>query len=223
MIIFSDLSDVLINGVYGVENIIEDYYDTDVAVKFVERKYEVYEEFENLMRGFMTEDQFWEMFLSKGNWPFGVTELKVFLSHNFARTIPGTFDLYKIIDKYPESFEGDRPSKTRIEGRPEFWLISDHIAERHEELEYLHPEIFDLFRRQVWSFEEVAIKKDPGFFHRLIKKNDLNPDEILFIDDDVDNIASASKAGICSVWFRNYFHLRYLLSRRGFAFKTAAG
>lgn len=221
MIIFTDLSDVLIKGVLGVKEIINKRYDTDIAMKFVERKNEVYGQFEELMRGCITEDRFWEAFLSEGSWPFGIEEMKSFLSYNFALEIPGTFDLYRSIVKYPYSFKDERPSRTRIDGKqPEFWLISDHIAERQEELELLHPDIFSLFKRCIWSYDEVAIKKDPGFFQRLIKKNGLNPEEILFIDDDTNNTAAACKAGIHSVWFRNCFQLRYLLSRRGFGFAT---
>lgn len=218
MIILTDLSEVLIQGVVGLENLINDRYDISIAMRFVERKEESYELFEELMRGYITEDHFWRKFLSKSRWPFGVPEIKSLLSYSIAHEIPGTFDVYRTIAKYPVSMRGNTPSKQRIKGQPEFWLVSDHIAEREFELEQLHPEIFASFTRRIWSFDEVALKKDPGFFQRLIKKNDLNPEELIFVDDLKDNIDAAAKAGINTVWFRTSRYLKYFLQHRGFGF-----
>lgn len=215
-IIFTDLSEVLIHGVFGIEERIEHYYGDSVAMKFAKRKDELRKPFRELMRGCMTEDQFWDLFLSRGNWPFGVQEIKKLFSANLAEEIPGTFETYSSITKYPASLKNS--NKKRIDGRPEFWLISDHIKEREEELLSLHPEIFQFCSRHIWSYDEVAIKKDPAFFHRLVKKNNLDPEEILFIDDDIDNITAASEVGIHTLWFRNYLHMKYVLRRQGFGF-----
>ena len=215
-IIFTDLSEVLIHGVFGIEDRIEHYYGDRAAMKFAKRKDEFQEPFEKLMRGCMTEDQFWEMFLGRGNWPFGVSEIKNMFSANLAAEIPGTLEIYNSITKYPVSLKDGK--KKRIDGRPEFWLVSDHVEERKEELLSLHPEIFDFCSRHIWSYDEVAIKKDPAFFYRLVKKNDLDPEEILFIDDDIDNITAAAEVGIHTLWFRNYLHMKFVLRRQGFGF-----
>ena len=221
MIILTDLSEVLIRGVYGIENRVENLYGADVGMEFVVRKHEMQEQFEYLMRGCMTEDKFWKLFLRKGQWPFGVPEIKSLLSQHFATEIPGTLELYSSIISYPNIIETQKsknPNKERLDGRPEFWLVSDHIADRQEELEYLHPEVFKLVSRCIWSYDEVALKKDPAFFHRLLKKYNLKPNEVLFIDDYPDNISSASKANIDSFWFRNSLQLKHLLVRKGFRF-----
>ena len=221
MIILTDLSEVLIRGVYRLENRVESLYGTDVGMEFVVRKHEMQEQFEYLMRGCMTEDKFWRVFLRKGHWPFGVPEIKSLLSQHFSTEIPGTLELYSSIVSYPNTIEtskGKRYGKDRMDGRPEFWLVSDHIAEREEELEYLHPEVFKLISHRIWSYDEVALKKDPAFFHRLLKKNDLRPEEVIFIDDYPENTGSSSKANIDSFWFRNAWQLKHLLIRRGFRF-----
>ena len=218
MIILTDLSEVLVQGIVGLENLINEQYDTSIAMQFVERKNELYGLFEELMRGYMTEDYFWGKFLSKNRWPFGIPEIKALVSHNLAYEIPGTFEVYYTIAKHPTFIRNHVPSKERIKGQPEFWLVSDHIAERELELEYLHPEIFATFSRRIWSFDEVAIKRDPGFFQRLIKKNALKPEELLFIDDLMDNIDAAAKAGLNTIWFRNSVHLKYSLLSRNYGF-----
>ena len=218
MIIFSDLSEVLLNGIIGVENFIDQHYGMAVAKQFIERKNETKESFEELLRGCITENHFWDLFFSSGDWPLGVPEIKTIVSLNLAKEIPGTYDVYCNITRYPKSIKSDHSVRSRINGRPEFWLVSDHIAEREQELEHLHPEIFELFSRCIWSFDEVAIKKDPGFFHRLIKHNGLDPDEIIFIDDSMDNITAAAKAGIHPLWVRNSYYMRHVLRRRGFGF-----
>ncbi|MBR2855721.1 hypothetical protein IKE99_02135 [Candidatus Saccharibacteria bacterium] len=216
MIILTDLSEVLIKGVYGMDRIIERNYGLEVSTSFMKRKYVMKSSFEDLMRGCMTEDQFWERFLSGQKWPFGVTEIKGILSRNMAEEIPGTLDLYESIVKYPRTVNGDH--RNLLQGRPEFWLVSDHIAERQQELEHLHPETLGLMTRRIWSYDEIALKKDPGYFARLMKNYDLNKDEVLYIDDDMENIYASAKAGVHHIWFRNALQLRYTLSRAGFRF-----
>lgn len=218
MIILTDLSEVLVQGLVGLEDLIDQQYDTSIAMNFFERKKTMTSRFEDLLRGCMTEDDFWDEFLSEGNFPFGISEIKSLFSLNVAHEIPGTFDVYRTIGRHPAFIRNRKPSKERIEGRPEFWMISDHIAEREFELENLHPEIFASFSRRIWSFDEVAIKKDPGFFYRLIKKNDLDPEELLFIDDLVDNTTAASRAGINTLCFCNSRRLRHTLPHYGFGF-----
>lgn len=221
MILFTDLSEVLIRGIYGIEDRIDHVYDTDAAIRFAERKHEMLEQFEYLMRGCMTENQFWQKFLECDKWPFGVTEIKALLSQHFVETIPGTIKVYSSITSYPDHCESKKHKSIpmgRNEGQPEIWLVSDHIAERQEELEYLHPDVFNLVSRRIWSYDEVALKKDVAFFHRLLKKNDLKSDEVIFIDDYPDNTAAASKAGITSIWFRNSWQLKHQLVKYGFRF-----
>lgn len=218
MIILTDLSEVLIKGLYGIEDRIRDLYGVDASKQFITRKHETEGLFNDLMRGCITEDRYWSTFLSIGHWPFGLQEIKSLFSLNLAETIPGTYELYCGIIKYPVKIVNHQSSKKRLKGRPEIWIVSDHIAERKTELELLHPELFALASRCIWSFDEVALKSDPGFFHRLIKKNSLDPTETFLIDDSVDNIYGASKAFIPCAWFHNHIQLRYTMKRRGFWF-----
>ncbi|MBR2840119.1 hypothetical protein IKE82_02200 [Candidatus Saccharibacteria bacterium] len=218
MIILTDLSEVLIRGLVGLEDKIEYAYGYEAAQQYWKRKNAMSEKLEDLLRGCITEDKFWEDFLSTENWPFGVSEIKALFSKNLAEEIHGTYDLYTNIVKYPRRINEAQTSKDRINGRPAIWILSDHIAERKLELELLHPEIFNLAAQVTWSFDEVALKSDPGYFHRFIKRNYFDPEELFFIDNCIDNIHAAAKAKIPHAWFQNYRQLQYVMRRHGFWF-----
>ena len=55
--------------------------------------------------------------------------------------------------------------------------------------------IFDRFREIVVSGEECLAKPDPAIFHLAAERFAHAPQAMLFIDDNADNIASASKCG----------------------------
>jgi putative hydrolase of the HAD superfamily len=50
---------------------------------------------------------------------------------------------------------------------------------------------------QVYYSNEIGIKKPyPATFLEVCKWNDLNPDETLFIDDSIQHVEGAKKAGL---------------------------
>ena len=216
MIILTDLSEVLIRGIYGTENLIEQQYGKRIVKKYLKRREELNDVFCEVMRGHIPEDVYWHVFLHDGEWPFDADELKTILSMNLAETIPGTLSVYQRIIGHPYSFK--KGPRFHIVGRPDFWLVSDHIAEREEELWYLHPEIFSLISRKVWSFERSKLKSDKDFFAELLRGSDVDKDKLLFIDDMVVNVLAADKAGIKSILFTNAKQLEEDLESLGFAF-----
>lgn len=215
MIIFTDLSEVLIRGVYGMEEIIEERYGKKVAKKFLRRRRAVNDIFRELLRGHISEEVFWLVLLQDGNWPFDSDELQEILSINLIGVIPDTIDVYQRIIGYPDSISND---SDLVKGRPEIWLVSDHIAERALEIEYLHQEVFDLTSRWIWSFKYRQIKSDPNFFPELISDYELIPEEIVFVDDLQENLDAAASTGITCIKFENAEQLEADLSELGFLF-----
>ena len=151
----------------------------------------------------------------EGDWPFEPDELQEVLSINMIEIIPDTISVYQRIIGYPDSINND---SDLVKGRPEIWLVSDHIAERAGEIEYLHQDVFDLTSRQIWSFKRRQIKSDPSFFPELIADYRLVPEEIVFIDDLQENLDSAASTGITGIKFENAEQLEAELSALGFLF-----
>lgn len=216
MVIWTDLSEVLIGGAYGLQKFVNQAYGYEVAKQFCHRSREMNSLFCDLMRGRFSEDEYWRIFL-QGDWPFDADTAKSFMSHNMTCLVPNTMDVYQNIVYYPQwiSHEEETP---RIYDKPEIWLVSDHIRERIPELEYLHPEIFTLTSRQFWSFEAGCLKNDPRRFQEILDETGLWPDEVVFIDDNAKNTAVAESLGIASIAFSNAAQLRRRLNHLGFGF-----
>ena len=215
MIILTDLSEVLIRGITGTEKIVRDRYGKRVAKEYVQRRTGINPIFCELMRGHISEDVYWYVFLQNKSWPFNSSELKELLSLNMMKKIPGTLDVYQRIISYPDSTE---MMATQIDGRPDFWLASDHIFEREVELEYLHPDVFKLVSNQLWSFDYSILKSDTGFFRRVLSRYDLLPEEVVFIDDYQPNIVADAAEGITTIKFKDAEQLETELCRLGFLF-----
>lgn len=216
MVILSDLSEVLIHGFYGTEEVVAERYGKMVAERFWLRHLEINEDFVKVLRGDHSEDCHWLKFLSKGEWPFNVNEVKDCFSENLKKSIPGTFDVYKNINSFPLSF-GE--NLRIVEGRPEIYITSDHITERISEVKRYHPDIFLMATKHYWSCYMGIVKGDKGFFERVLAENNLQPDEVLFIDDMPRNIEKAEKLGIKSLQFHNSSTLKHEMEKLGFTFR----
>ena len=215
MIIMTDLSEVLIKGVHGMEQLVEKRYGERVARRFLDRRKATNTIFCELLRGYLSEDNYWDVFLGDDKWPFEKDELKEMLSINMIDRIPDTLSVYRRIIGYPDAVGY---YMEHVMERPTFWLVSDHIAGRNLEIEYLHPEIFNLTTNQIWSFDYSLIKSDPHFFPELIATYGLLDDEVIFIDDLPINIDAARHAGITGILFENANQLETDLRELGFLF-----
>ena len=219
MIICSDLSDVLIKGIYGFEKIVAARYGEDVAKKCWVRFLEVENYFRDLLRGEMAEDEFWRIVLSEGTWPFGLSEIKGIFSKNLQGVVPGTLDVYRRIVSHPCSLVNHHGMA--LSGRPEIYIISDHIEERLDEVKGYHPDVFSLVSKTFWSCELGMIKMDDNFFPRFLRIIDVPKDEIIFIDDNSLNTTAAAQAGIASIRFENATQLETVMKEYGFQFAEA--
>lgn len=230
--LLTDLSEVLINGIDGLEWVLANKYYKDpadqaaFARRFLERRAEMDDCFCILMRGDLTETEYWEAFLQGGDWPFDIAGVKSGFSQNLRGIIPGTMDVFHRIIGYPGII--DDQVKIVID-TPPIYLVSDHIEERLDELEQYHPEVFepyrqDIFRliqRRFWSCELGFIKQDPEFFKIVFRRLCIAPENALFIDDNPGNIAAARRIGMPSILFQNARQLeREMHDRYGFVFAS---
>ncbi|MBR3254331.1 hypothetical protein IKF88_01190 [Candidatus Saccharibacteria bacterium] len=215
MVILTDLSDVLIHGLYGADEIIAERYGKNVAEAFWQRHLETEEDFRELMRGKMSEDDYWQRLLQGDDWPFGIREIEDVFSENLRRDVPDTLQVYQRITSHPRSLLHRHDI---LLGAPEIYIISDHIEERIEEIYQYHPDIFKVAQKTFWSCELGNIKMDEAFFPQLLRVFDMPIDEFIFVDDNAYNTTAASLAGIASIYFKNAKQLEKTLRAYGFEF-----
>ena len=70
---------------------------------------------------------------------------------------------------------------------------------------FLYEVAFD--RRFISSYLGMA-KPDPRLYSRVLQRLNVNPSEVIFVDDNERNIISANKMGIKTIWFRNNAQLK---------------
>lgn len=153
--------------------------------------------------------------MEEGEWPFGVEDIKRCVSENLKRVVPGTIALYRSIAAFPASFD---EGAQIIQGRPEIFIVSDHLAERVPELKSYHPDLFEMVSREYWSCDTGRLKGDSGFFVDFLKDFNLNAKECLFIDDYERNIGMAEEAGIEAIQFESAEQLKADMEKLGFRF-----
>lgn len=182
--IIFDLSEVLISGYAGIEELIAEKYDI-AAEEFLVRKRELNERFLDLMRGNLTEEQYWEELLSGMNWNVNVEDLKTTIREYLNQPVDGTIEIVKA-----------------LKGKYQLILLSDHVREWMKYLEEQNQEL-KLFDKILLSYEIGNVKPDEETFNKVLKKAQILPEETLFIDDYEINIERAKEVGICGIVFKN--------------------
>ena len=76
-------------------------------------------------------------------------------------------------------------------------------------------DVFALFDQVVVSGDEGMVKPDPAIFHLACTRTGLAPRDLLFVDDNADNIAAARALGFPTVWFQDPAALRPAMERHG--------
>lgn len=214
MVIFSDLSDVLIEGIGKASQIVVERFGKEVGERYWKHLHESRGDFREALCGNISEAEFCRRFASNGDWPFEASDIQEILNQSFRKKIPGTIELYQDIVAYPESLLGS----TIVDGRPEIYIVSDHIKERVVEIENDHPDIFELAAGQFWSCDIGKIKQDEGFFLDLLEELGLDARDVIFVDDNNLNIEAAAKIGIVGIQFEDAKQLKSELKKYGFRF-----
>lgn len=80
-----------------------------------------------------------------------------------------------------------------------------HYNEYIKELKqkYGYNDLSYIFEKVYLSFELKMRKPDPEFFKLILKDNDLNPNETVFIDDSEQNLPPAKSLGIHTILLNN--------------------
>ena len=71
----------------------------------------------------------------------------------------------------------------------------------------------NIFDYKFTSFNIGCLKPDPKIYEYVIKKISLDPEELLLIDNEMQNIQGARELGINAVQFKNVKLLKYELSK----------
>ncbi len=214
MVIFTDASEVLFGCIYTMQNIIINRYGQEVNARFWERHLKTNDDIVAAFRGAFCEKGCWEDLLEDSGLPMSKEDLEDILTESIKTPVPGTLSVYQRIISHPVLIG----SKMMTIGRPIIYVTSDHMHERVSQIEYLHPEVFDIVKRSFWSCELGHIKQDPEFFPSVLEATGLSPGEVVFIDDIEANVASAKEQGIYGITFKNATQLEEELVSIGFQF-----
>jgi 2-haloacid dehalogenase len=121
----------------------------------------------------------------------------------FAETIPGPIaGVHEIVAALEDA------------GVPLF-SITNFSGEFFPPFRAANAELFDRFRDIVVSGDERMVKPDPAIYALALRRFGLGPGEGLFIDDRIENVDAADKAGFVGHHFRDAATLRADLERLG--------
>lgn len=81
------------------------------------------------------------------------------------------------------------------------YILSNWEPESFELMEYLYPEVFDLFDGKIISGKVGMVKPDPALYHYLLETYNLDAHETILIDDQPENIIAAQNLGISGIHY----------------------
>ena len=190
-----DLAEVLIAGLWGVENDLADLFGVTAEDIIANLGGEIMDDY---CRGRMSEEEYWQRTIRRCGWPAHIERAKAAVRSNFRRTVPGSESIVR-------ELAGQR---YRV------CLLSDHGREWIDFVRTVHP-LLDLFDRRFFSFDLDAVKREPVAFERMLSQLDADPGECLFIDDQDQNLRVAREVGLTGVRFTGADDLRGELIRLG--------
>jgi HAD superfamily hydrolase (TIGR01509 family) len=149
-------------------------------------------------RGEITEDEFWTIFLRKLNLNYDKKSLhKITLNH-----FKPIKDSLKILNN--------------LKGKITTGLISNQTSWIEDlEQKYKFKKLFDIL---IISKDVSSRKPSKSIFRLFIKKTDVKPKEIIFIDDSFDYKKSVESVGIKFIHFRSPRQLKTELKNYGIKF-----
>lgn len=193
--IIFDLSEVIISGYHGIEQLIKQKYGIP-AEEFKKRKQESSSgAFYELMKGNLTEEEYWQDFLDGTDWNITVEDLKNTIREHINQPIDGTMEIIK-----------------QLKGKYQLILLSDHVKEWMEYIQEKNQDI-KLFDKVILSYKIGSLKCDEQTFKEVLKQTQVVADETLFIDDLDTNIKRAEEVGIHGILFKNANQLKEMLEQ----------
>lgn len=180
--IIFDLSEVLISGLAGSENILAQ--SLGIAQGEIRNKL-CSPRFKEFLEGKISEDQYLSEIINTTGWKISQTDLKSVIRQNFHTVTDRTISLLPAL---AQDYS--------------LYLLSDHGKEW---IEYIRKQydFFHLFRSEFYSFSLGITKSNPEMFHKVLQLTGLIPEHTLFIDDNPNNCRNAELSGIRSVQFHS--------------------
>ena len=182
-----DLSEVLIAGLVGVENVLAS--ELGVSKEAVLPALSA-DPFIDLLIGEVSEDAYLEHVVVREKWTINIDRLKRVIRDNFHNEVEGSLSI--IADLSPKY---------------DLVLLSDHAREWIEYIRTVHP-FLGMFMRGFFSFELRMTKDQPQTFKHILGALEREPEECVFIDDNPGNVVTAESVGIRSIRFRSAEQLR---------------
>ncbi len=160
------------------------------AEEFLNRKRRKNERFLDLMRGNLTEEQYWEELLEDMNWNITIEDLKRTSREYLNQPVEGTMEIVK-----------------SLKGKYQLILLTDHVKGWMEYLEEQNQDI-KIFDKIIVSYELGNVKPDKETFPKVLEKAKILAEETLFIDDHEINIKRAKEVGIHGIVFKSAKQLK---------------
>ena len=189
--IIFDLSEVLISGLIGIEKELAPLVNLseDNLLKGLWT-----DSFWQLMKGKISEDEYLSDVFERNKWNADKRTFKDIIRKNFHNEVEG---MIKLVEKLSQNYR--------------LILLSDHAKEWIEYIDKTHPFLI-LFDKKYFSFQSGEIKREKRAFELLLKENNLNPADCIFIDDSPANMTAAEEVGLNVVRFENLIQLKKCLS-----------
>lgn len=184
--IIFDLSDVYIKGIIGVETEISNFTSKKV------KNEDLYNEATTqLFNGKISENQYWKLISKRNKWNISIPLLKRLIRKNMTE-IEGTRELI-------EKLKNDKKHK--------LGLFSVHAKEwaEHCERKYRYHKLFHIV---LYSYQIGICKPEIGAFKEALKRMNSKANETYVIDDSEENIITADKMGINTIYFQNAHQLK---------------
>lgn len=192
--IVSDLSEVLLTGILGIEETIAWAIERDQALVKQQLKGEHLTEY---FHGRLTEKELWYQLITTHGWRVSVPYLMQVARMNF-REIPGT---RRVLDELRR--QGYRLGLLSIHGLE--WIEFCRDRFRHE----------DPFDQVSYSFQTRVSKPDPAAYRAILGQLQAEPEQTVFIDDQFDNVEAARQLGMAGIVFTSPSQLKQELIRMG--------
>jgi len=192
-LIISDLSELLVSGLVGIETELEPVLgipQDDVLPCFDGNL------LATLFLGRISEEEYLSAVISEQRWSITTEDLKGIIRRNLLRTDNRAIALV-----------------TSLAEKMDVVILSDHAMEWGNFVKQNHP-FLNTFKRQFYSYETGFTKSDPSAFTHVLRTMDTTAAESLFIDDRLPNVETASSIGLNTHHYTTVETLEsYLVSR----------
>ncbi|WP_068311830.1 HAD family hydrolase [Polycladidibacter hongkongensis] len=98
----------------------------------------------------------------------------------------------------------------------EVYAITNFSREKFDLALSIFPFLRESFLDTVVSADEKLLKPEAGIYERLLERNKLSPQELIFIDDSAANVEGARSVGMGALQFKSAAQVRKDLQSLGF-------